>query len=223
MIISLGERGEIRGLLFQSARGRYPSPAPPPVRRPSGSHDCCTRRLSIPAQVLSVLLSMLVGTYLTSSVILMRVILPARRRPAITAVLGGMRYAPVFDEAGTVERSSWTEPMCGLNKATPPDGLSCGPGASDYPRDPCANACRGRRTPRPPPPSLPRMRHLPLDKTPCPRTGSPRCKQTIAVCLLAGKPVPRMHIQCGFSFPVLFPIAPVACHNLSPSCPGVAK
>ncbi|CAN0315152.1 unnamed protein product, partial [Ectocarpus fasciculatus] len=35
---------------------------------------------------------MLMGTYFTSSVILMRVNLPPRHRVAITAVLGGMRW-----------------------------------------------------------------------------------------------------------------------------------
>ncbi|CAB1101419.1 unnamed protein product [Ectocarpus sp. CCAP 1310/34] len=48
---------------------------------------------SIPAQVLSLLWSMLMGTYFTSSVILMRVNLPPRHRVAITAVLGGMRFS----------------------------------------------------------------------------------------------------------------------------------
>ncbi|CAN0010366.1 unnamed protein product, partial [Ectocarpus fasciculatus] len=36
---------------------------------------------------------MLMGTYFTSSVILMRVNLPPRHRVAITAVLGGMRFS----------------------------------------------------------------------------------------------------------------------------------
>lgn len=49
-------------------------------------------RFSVPAQVLSVLLSMLMGSYLTSSVILMRVNLPPKHRVSITAVLGGMRW-----------------------------------------------------------------------------------------------------------------------------------
>eukprot|EP00752_Nemacystus_decipiens_P014264 g12685.t1 len=57
------------------------------------SRASITSGFSIPAQVLSLLLSMLMGTYFTSSVILMRVNLPPRHRVAITAVLGGMRFS----------------------------------------------------------------------------------------------------------------------------------
>ncbi|CAM9222762.1 unnamed protein product, partial [Scytosiphon promiscuus] len=52
-----------------------------------------TSGFSIPPQVLSLVLSQLMGTYFTSSVILMRVNLPPRHRVAITAVLGGMRFS----------------------------------------------------------------------------------------------------------------------------------
>ncbi|CAM9915268.1 unnamed protein product [Ascophyllum nodosum] len=57
------------------------------------SKSSMIREFSIPAQIMSVLISMLMGTYFTSSVILMRVNLPPRHRVSITAVLGGMKFS----------------------------------------------------------------------------------------------------------------------------------